>query len=227
VAPRIIDRDTYDALLLAFREDPDNVNAAAKAAGCSWGMAKRALLQGWQERFEWARPIRDHLADEQKAARADRMLIVADRVAKDEQVFERAAAVDAARIRALEGVGVTAAMQAGSTLAESFAEIAEATRPIIVKVVKYLREVGDDPDAEIEDPVGVIKLLGTLAHNVRLVNASLHEAQKMERLLLGEPGEIVGHVDMSDESAQDALDRAKRAAEYAERKLKVVGGDEE
>lgn len=225
VARRIIDADTYAALLEAFREDPNNVSAAAKAAGCSWDMAKRAWDTGWQSRFDWAIPIRDHLFDERKEARAERLLVVAGDVEDVRAEVDRAAALDAARIRALEGVGVTAAMQAGSTLAESFAEIADATRPVIVKVVKYLRDIGEDPDAEIKDPAGVIRLLGTLAHNVRLVNSALHEAQKMERLLLGEPGEIVAHVDLTEDAAKDTLDRAKRAAELAERKLKVVGGD--
>lgn len=224
MARRIIDRETYNALLEAFREDPGNVSAAAKAAGCSWDMAKRALDHGWLSRFEWARPIKEHIFDDRKEARAERLLVVADEAERQGQAVDRAAALDAARALALEGAGVMGALRAGATLAESFAEIAEATRPLVIKLVRFLRELGEDPDADLADPADVIKLLGTLAYNVKLVNQAHHEAQKMERLILGEPGEIVSVVDFTEEGAKDTLERAHRALQYAERKLKVVQG---
>ncbi len=43
-----IDKKTYDALVAAYRADPGNVRGAARAAGCSRGVAKRAWDEGWE-----------------------------------------------------------------------------------------------------------------------------------------------------------------------------------
>lgn len=71
MAPRLIDHETYDALVKAYSAAPGFVAGAAAAAGCSWTMAKRAWNVGWPA-FEWAVPIRDVIEAEKARLRIQR-----------------------------------------------------------------------------------------------------------------------------------------------------------
>jgi len=66
---RRISVEFYEALVQAFRDNPGNFTRVAKAVGTTRPTAKRAWERGW-EKFEWAPPISEVLADEMEVARA-------------------------------------------------------------------------------------------------------------------------------------------------------------
>lgn len=152
--------------------------------------------------------------------------MVVESEAFEDSRADNAARLDAAEVLAVEGFAVMASLRASANLVGGLADITQATKPLIQKLLLKLRHLGEDPDIDIN--IGdSLKLLGALAFQLRQANAALHEAQKIERLHMGEPSEIVGHVDLSDAGRQDTLERAERALEMARRaeaNLRVVGG---
>jgi hypothetical protein len=221
MARRIINEDTYQRLLESFRAEPDNVKLAATAAGCSWAMAKRAREVGWLHRFPWARPIREVLQEDATRGRAERFA----ELAQERAAIDQVARLDAAQALAMEGAALRSCMQATEALAGSISQVAQATRPVIVKLLRELRAIGEsDEPLDVDD---TIRMLGSLAYQLRQVNAALSEVQKAERLHLGEPSEIVGHIDLTPEARQDTIERAERAlamAQRAEANLRVIEG---
>jgi len=59
----------YEVMLQAYREQPGNASHAARMADCERRMAARAWSKGWP-RSPWAKPIKDVILEERRAARA-------------------------------------------------------------------------------------------------------------------------------------------------------------
>lgn len=242
---RAINRDTYDALIEAFRQHPGNAAAAGRAAGVTRQTATRAWRRGWPKR-RWP-AIKDVLAQEQRLARAarhqadaaalgldtsieatdpDAAAALAKAQAKGLHEAQRAAldaeqaAMDATLARAQEGQMVK--LQRGNTIA-------------LMGSTSHLLRAGLAEARKLQEQLEAGEVVLTTQQRVRFVGScgylakTAAEAAKltmeMERLLLGAPTEIVGiqagRLSMAD--AERVVDLAQRALQRVQGRGVVVG----
>lgn len=220
MARRKITPEFYEALTAAFRQVPGNASEAAalvrEAMGstCDPRTAARAWDRGWP-RLE-LEPIAARLEKEKIAARAK---LAHDDTAKalaaatsDEAVVREQARIDAINARTAEGRLVRVARENVLALLESSNELLEGYRLLAPKVKKLLAKMDAD-DLGITESA---RLLWRIAIAARASTAAGLQVLQMERLLLGQPMEIIGIRDMElDES--DVLVELEEAAEMAAR----------
>jgi len=220
---RAITKDLYDALLVSFRECPENYNRAAKQAGCCLKTAQKAWALGWAPRLSWAVPIKVMLLHEQEQARALARTLSQEKatLASDEREKARKDAVEgrAARVKMLamirQGIihSSAAALELLPTIRRMCIAVARRADGIIQKL--------EDPS----EPVTLLTLnqmLSTLRgclYIMSMLSSSAHTFITAENLEAGKPTEILGLANLPDMSmeeaerkiaaAQSALERAK------------------
>jgi hypothetical protein len=123
MALRLIDRRTYNRLVAAFREHGCVWNAVSKDTGVSRDFAKTAFHVGWQDRFDWARPISTVLSEQAAEVRA----ALAKQELDDAEIDRRLAEERAERKRA-EKEAAAAARAAAKLAAKEQIEAAEIKR---------------------------------------------------------------------------------------------------
>ena len=194
MARRLIDQQTYDLLLAAYRERPGNHTNAASVAGCDRRMAKRAFESGW-EKAPWATPIKLALEQEQIEARASRARTRTEDFIRAQEERE-AARNDAIEARAQELQGLK--MARGVSL---------ATFNSLLRVMRDIQPIADRVRVMTEDLENVTpeRALATLDRVARLAATATNTAQtvmRMERLHAGEPEAVLG-VAMADLTSDD------------------------
>ncbi len=217
---RKITPEFYRALVDAFRETPANAAEAARAVrdstggSCDRRTAARAWELGWPK-LE-LKPIAVYLDMEKIAARAklahEDTQAALTAATSDEAVVREQARIDAINARTAEGRLVRTARANILELLESSEELLAGYRKLAPKVKKALAEM----DAEELGLEKAARLLWRLAISSRAaVDAGMRVLQA-ERLLLGQPMEIIGVRDMDlDES--DVLEELEEAAAMAAR----------
>jgi uncharacterized membrane protein len=234
----------FDALLDAYRNSPGVVRLAAAASGLDRRTAQKAWTKGLA-RFYAGNPIRDILQAEHVAARA--------RLTEDAQKRESVAAEDRdkARVNAVEsrkqeGQVVQLARANSLQALAATASMLQTARALASRVKEKLEGMlRDDAQAtkDLEDGAGrtcdtcghrtvdnqmnagaIVNLVDRITGVGRRVNELAHLAMQMERLHLGEPGQIIGLVDASAgdaitlPEAKARLAVAAQAIEAAERR---------
>jgi len=216
--------ERWRKMLDLFRQRPGVYGPVARACKSSQKTAKKAWLHGWPELN--LRPIRDVLAEEQKAVRAAAAGIQAA-VGKTDPATSMAAIESAARdgsigIRALEAVGIRSAITAGNDLLEAFAEIAAGIKPLAGRVRAKLQRLAakaelGEAEVDVEAVVGLITDFAVAGQ--RLAGA-YQTGMQMERLRAGDPTEIIEERGTYDvEEAIRRLELGARAAERAKERL--------
>ena len=100
---RFIDRKAYNRLLDSFRKHGPVYLRVSEETGVSRATARRAFLEGWPEKWDWARPIATVLSEEATEVRATLAVAEIDNAEDDRQREEaRAARREADRKRAAE-----------------------------------------------------------------------------------------------------------------------------
>lgn len=219
MANNTISRKTYEKLVQAFREDPNNVSAASRHAGCSRPTARKARDSGWPD-AGWA-PIRQVLERDRVEARA---ALEQQACREREQVAERrrqeqvdvAATKDAAGSHAREVLMVRACRenvlgyQAGvNDLLHGQRQLAKMIREEIEKRAKENKPL---PMRE------AVRMMASIGASLRQGNEAAILAMRMERLLVGEPEALLGVSDMTASQAVAEVGKAQRALQRAARK---------
>ena len=211
MARRIIDRNTYDLLLTAYRDTPGNHTNAARVAGIDRRMARRAFETGWDS-APWAVPIKSALQSEQIAARAERAKM---RTAEfiDEQTQRDNARRDAIDARATELHGLKMARGVSIATFNALLRVMRDIQPVAERV----RAMADDLDN-----VSPERALNILDRVARLANTATNTAQtvmRMERLHAGDPETVVAVQlgELSDDDITAELNEINAALQIAGR----------
>jgi len=218
-----------------FRARPGAFTAAAKAAGVSPATAKKAWETGYPNDPEPRRPIKDLLAEEQEAARA-RMVdlerqteaLTAELEAKRQAEAKAKALEDANSSRVKEAQMVRGARAGAQALIATIGGVSGGVAQLAVKVGKALQTLAQSPDPlTMKDMTELTRVISTLASAMRQATDAAKSTMEMERLLLGEPTAIVGHVHLTDvtlDEAEKRMGAAMKALERAKRMGVVVEG---
>lgn len=227
MAWKVTSQSTYDKLIIAFRENWGNFSSAARAAGVARKTAKKAWISGWPD--QRMRPIRDLLEEERLAARAEILTETRAKLVGDQAVLQQEA-VEAEKARLLShSQAVQTRAQEGEMVklsrANTIVMMATANRHLRVanKLAKELEEQVEKGEVELT-PQQVIKLAGSCAFLTKTAAEAARINLEMERILLGEPTEIIG-IDVNNMSVEEAARRievANRALERA-RKRGLLG----
>lgn len=225
---RVIDLDFYESLVSAFLAVPGNASAAAREAGCDRRTAARAWSLGWPRKG--FAPIKQRVEDEQRAARARLLRDEQDaREAKRDAAakLEADASIDRAKSRAEEARAVRAARANALALQGATARLNRGALALAQRIEAQLLNTNDEA-AKLK-PREAVALLRQVAAINRESNDAARLAVQLERLVLGEPDQVVGHVliDMTPEDARREIERANEALGRATRRgtLAVVAGD--
>ena len=221
MAGKMLTKDKYEQLVAAFRETPDRPYTVCKKVGVTGRTAIKAWEVGWpQKGYE---PIKTVMQREQVKARAE---IIAQQASKKAFLLkEREDAIaHAAQSRAQEGQmvglargGALQAMTVSVNLAGSARKLASQVKAKIDALAEL-----DPTDPLSLAPAAGLQMLHRLAELMQKINQIAETSMRMERLHLGEPTQVVGHVITSQtemtideagariEMAQKALDNARR-----------------
>ncbi len=220
MARRKITPEFYQALVDAFRDMPGNASGAAtvvKASlggSCDYRTAARAWDRGWPK-LELI-PIAEYLEKEKIAARAklatETAVKALDAATSDEAIVREQARIDAINARTDEGRLVRSARANVLALLESSEELLAGYRKLAPKVKKALAEI----DVDDLDPEKAARMLWRLAISSRAAIDAGMRVLQAERLLLGQPMEIIGIRDM-DMDESDVLVELEEAATMAAR----------
>ena len=216
--------ERWRKMLDLFRQRPGVFGPVARSCKAGQKTVKKAWLHGWPELK--LRPIKDVLAEEQKAVRVASLGIQAA-IGKPDPATSMAAIEDAARdgsigIRALEAVGIQAAMVAGNDLLLSFAEIAAGIKPLACRAKAKLLQLAAKAELGEEelDIVAIVGLITDFAIAGQRLAAAYQTGMQMERLRAGDPTEIIEERGTYDvEEAIRRLELGARAAERARERL--------
>lgn len=231
---KAITPETYELLIKAFRDPaaqtgPHGVNmaAAARLAGVHVRTAERAYLEGWPRKGMPS--VQSVFVDEQLEARARLAREAQERVeaAAREREAARRHAVEA---RAAEGKMVELARTSASqALAVSNTLLAGARKLAVTLKGKLEAEAAaQEPGMTSTQQLHLLSRVVTLAD---AVNRQARTAMLMERLHLGEPTEIVEHLDdrtdLSAEEVQLRIEAAQQAlasVRGGQARLQVIEG---
>lgn len=236
---RRITLEQWEIMLDSFRTlsppGHGSITVAAEAAKVN----RRTAVRAWDKGFGYLGkpPIQEVILEEKAAARAaalDVTLAAAreQSQAQADRAYQEAerARQDAVKSRRQEGDMVRAQRGnlmaligvSGSTLRGALKQARE-----IEKII----ETGIDPaDGHKLTLREKIDTLWKLSRIVAQTASSSAEVIRMERLLLGEPTEIIGTLELGDLSEDQAIQEIREAQEAAERilerrsRLRVVGG---
>lgn len=237
----VLPQETWDRLVAFLRGcDTPNFAAAARECGCSVPTVRRAYRQGYPGADPPRPPIETILNEEKIAARAAMSGTIEDearRRALEETARQRREA-EKARQDAVEARRQEAQMvrsQRGNILA--LIGISGTVLRGALKLADTIRTELEDAAAgtakmSIEQKMVILTRTGLLTQRIA---AAAGDVVKMERLLLGEPTEILAHKDLTEVDFDSAIAELERGAEVAKRirerqerkkafKLRLVAG---
>jgi hypothetical protein len=231
---RRITREYAERLLQSFRLTPGNVTAAARHSGVVWSTAKAAWEKGiphgpWEE---YRRPFKDIIAEEQELARArlkeqNRKLAEdALRAEAERQKKQREAALqDVTNNRVQEASMVRLARSSAIVLLNNLTNVSAGAAALGKKVRESLEHTASkERDLTLKETGQITTMIGRLSTALRQATDAAQKAMEMERLLLGEPGKIVGVQHLEGISVREAEERIE-AASRAMQALKEDGID--
>lgn len=221
---RPLSKDIAERLLEAFRTKPGVGAHAARHAGVTPQTARNAWQKGLRigGHPEYRRPFKDILEEEQLEARA-RMASVEEEArtraieaeAQRRMEAQEKAITDATKTREEEAAMVRLARSASMVLLNNITGVAAGAAKLGRKVREALELQAQNPDPlTLAEASRVTTILGRLTTALRQSNDAAQRAIEMERLLLGEPTQILGvaHLDaLTVEQARQKLEAAQRA----------------
>jgi hypothetical protein len=232
---RVIDLAFYESLLAAYLRLPGNASAAARDAGCDRRTAARAWSIGWPRKGFTA--IKQRVEDEQRAARARLLRDDQDaRQAKQDATRSIAeqAQLDSAKSRAEEARTVRASRANALALGSATARLNRGALALAKRIeAELLRDTDDAGNRKTLNVRAGVALLRQVAAINRESNDASRLAVQLERLVLGEPDTITGHVviNMTADDARREIERARDALARADARgslpLSVVAGTDD
>jgi hypothetical protein len=211
-------RETWEAMLEAFRQDPGNFSHVVRVTGVNWRTARRAWNEGWVPKIAWAPPISAVLEEEAEKARAARYRTLLEQEVQAEQVRIQARA-DAIAARGEEARGVKLARTNAMNLATIAARAIVAADPLVQELSKRATaDLSKVPAEELRKHVAMTLQLS------RQASSLLREAVLLERLIAGEPIAVLG-VKLDDLSPSQVVDQFERLVRTLQRANAVHAPD--
>lgn len=224
---RSITPDFYDALVDCFREFPGNANRVQQEVKkdprsngtCGWKTAHKAWNDGWP--VLQLKPIKDviHLEEvtarrllEKERQKSEEEILAA--ATSDETLMREKAREDAIIARVAETRLVREARQNAIELLSNSKELLRGFGKLAPRIVRHLDKMKIETDEDVERAA---RVLWRVATSSRAATESGMKVLQMERLLLGQPTEIIGIKDVEGISDVDALAELDAAARAAER----------
>lgn len=196
--------ERYQAILAAFRLCPGGAKQVAASLGADTRTIARIWENGWPG-LDWARPIRDVIAEEQelarlraakveKSVRAEQVRLATEQwsqssravtaAAIDERTeaeLERSAAIDD---RAADILSLRRQSHLVDEITASLAELATAAKKLAVRVAEQV----DDPTIK---PAQALKLLTQIAQATKWASEAHSNVVASRRLIAGLPTSII------------------------------------
>jgi hypothetical protein len=178
-------------------------------------MARRAWEYGWPDK-DWAPPIKGVLEREKAEARSA-VYREQERARQAQEAMRDKARQDAVEARTEEGNVVRAARKNALSMLVSMNQINAGILVLAKELSDFLKAT---PKME---PMKAVMLMERGVRASRQAGELAHRAIIMERLVLGEPTEIVALTGGADDafSVDDALDEIQKAQADAERFLRA------
>jgi hypothetical protein len=198
VGRRALPRDFLDRLVAVVRLRPDaKLTELAREVGCDWRAVKHRLPEAHAK-----------IVEEQQQARA-RVELERREVAAFRSEVPELAQQDAVAARARQGVA-----------ARGLLDLVEDARKIGERVVRHGGRLAEVLEARGVDGMSATEALVALTRSatyLRSLGESVERAIRLERLVLGEPSEIISvqHVPTTAETREE-LERLKRDLESME-----------
>lgn len=206
-------REVYDALVAAFREQPGNGSAAARTVGIEARAALRAWHKGWP-RFEWGRPIKDVIADEQAAARTAQLRAVDER--RDQVDKER---------EQRRSLAVAAYREEGEMIARMRGNVligVTLVRHLVTIGAHVLKDLAEDVGTKgaLKDltPLQKVVLGNSVARSADMLSRACTVVTELDRKHYGDPTVAVGDPDdkLTPQQAAEELAALRRSLDRAE-----------
>jgi hypothetical protein len=217
---RALSQEQVSKLLLSYRARPGDASAAAREAACDVRTARKAWDFGLTSTLGCERPLRDVIEQEQVETRArlEQMRAEQERQLSDEEAARRRKAAEQARTDATESRMQEAQMiriaRAGAAqLLASLTTIGKSTVVLGEKVRAALAETYSKEQITLPEANALVRLINSMATSMRQANDAALRAMEMERLLLGEPTNILGVVHAEALTLTEAEDRINAATE--------------
>jgi hypothetical protein len=208
----------YQALIESYRKDPGNVTQAARIAGCSRLTARRGWTDGWP--LLARAPIQQIIREEQMHARAAMADEAAKQAAMDAVQRAEEARSDARRAR--EDVLRTRKQEAElvRALRGNVGALIGITGHALRGMLDQARTIEADIRSGLDPSTGKsyrlqerVRMMDALARIVQRASESAAEVVRMERLLLGEPTEIIGAATSTIEDVVREFEATNRAVQ--------------
>ena len=221
---RPISREQWDNLVAAFRQAPGNARAVHRAIP---GLCIRTIRRAWEIGISWAdfpegtQPIKPLIEGEQERTR-----VALVRQESTSEAIRQDAQRDAAQTRVAEANMVRLARGATTGLLASLTRISTGAAQVgdaVAESIKTLGHVTDDKgnprQLTVQEVRGLVSLLSRVGSTVRQVTEAASKVIEAERLVCGEPTQILGVVhrveDLTAEEADQRMQAALRALERA------------
>ena len=198
---RIITTELYNQMCGAFREQPGDVSYAAKKCGTGYTTAKRAWHLGfaWIKNEELKKPIKLRIEEEQAYTRMkleEEAALARQKEAEDEtrrrRVMQEKALRDVTENRFQEAQMIRLARGASVAMLATLTSVSQGVAKLGVQVQKSLAKYSERDDLSIQEASNVVRLMATNSTALRQAIDASSRTMQMERLLLGEPGSIIG-----------------------------------
>lgn len=223
MASHVIPEEVYQKLVEGFRISPGNYAGAAQFAGVNPRTAKAYWENGLPQKGR--PPIAESIRLEQEHARArlQELQLETERLAAEIEARRRAddkskALEDVNQSRVQEAQMIRMARGAATGLLVTLTSLSKGAARIGGKVQKGLEEMAQDPKPlSPGEMVNLTRLVQNLTGSLRQANDAAARAMEMERLLLGEPTSIIGHMHLADATQEEAERRINAALKALER----------
>ena len=216
-----VDQEYYDKIVDAFRENPGVFIDVRQKTGVSRRTAKKAWDEGWPAKgFPPVKQTLELEALQSRKERTEAMDATIEALKKDKNIDEAAtramARRDAIQARIEEGKMIKNARLSAIQLLESCKSIAASLADVAPKVATAIRSL-DVTGMGTKELEGVVRLLWRLSSSTRAASSTAWDILRSERLLLGQPTDIIGVQDMDNMSETEAMTELEEAAKALER----------
>ena len=201
---RPITKDVYDKLIAFYREHPGQTEKAANACGCSYNAAKRMWDGPAKPLAPWAVPAQtlfaQEAADVQRVAAEDaaRARAAADEAEERRLAKEREAKQWDENIMRLARNDVMRGLGSAAKLVDGMDKLAE-------RVGEQLRRGVDSKGQPLDvSPLESLQILQRFSQSVRSLADAASSLVAIERVRAGLPSQVIGHVDLTEITVEDA-----------------------
>jgi hypothetical protein len=218
-----ISREHWDRLVAAFRLKPGKPAAVARQLGLDF----RHCVRAWESGFSWADfpeargPIKALVEGEHERQRVAlvRQESTSEALRQDAQRDAAQTRVAEAQMMRLARVSATTLLASLTKLAVGAAQISDVLATNIQSLAQTKDKDGNPRPLTIQEVKSLVGLISRVGVTVRQITEAANKTLEGERLVNGEPTQILGVVhkveDLSAEEADRRMGAALRALERA------------